>query len=509
MSKYILNYGPNYKTQDSNYEKDFVGLLDKKNIWISNALLPEKRLGWIDTPNTYNRYLKLCKTTFNKIVSRNPSSIVFIGMGGSIQTGKVLDQIFSKNNYKLLFLDSTNPQEVNFIKEKIQIHDTFFVFMSKSGSTLETNNIMNFFIKCFNIEGESNFGKNFIAITDKNTPLEKFAITNSFEDIIITPEDVGGRFSSSTPFGLFPKLFMDSYAHANEIFDLKGVYDKSSLLTKFLIHIAQKNNILEIIVPKELDQMGTWIEQLIAETSGKDGKGIIPIIRNINNNSDSSYIEILTTETENNLNSKNVYLNIEFDKNTIFEDMYIWQIAVSILCKHVFVFPFDEPDVKKSKSNTEAILNGKTNIKDLKIPYSKVPIKKMINTNKSKQILYINMYLTESENIKKSLDNFLDFLSLSNNFKIVYGFGPRYLHSTGQIQKGGSKNSWFMYFYDNNLFDSNDEDEIYSELNDTFKSQLLGDYNAIKDSGRDAYLLGINSNKSNPFDEIMDELKEE
>ena len=402
-----------YKLQHKNLsfaneiEEDFDSLISSKNIWIDHSVSYKDRLGWIETSSHINKSIKLCKDVFDRVNTEfNPSSVVFIGMGGSIQTGKVLNQISLNSKYQLFFIDSTNPKDINSTRDKIDLLNTIFIFMSKSGTTLETTKIMNFFIKELALEGESDFGDRFIALTDAGTPLEKFALERNFLKVINTPANIGGRFSSSTPFGVFPATFMDDVLNPlenNYFWDLERIQEKCLALTSILKNSYDNyDGILYLNIPEEINQMGTWLEQLIAESTGKSGKGIIPVLNNKNNTS-CPKISINNKATRKNNEHNEVELIINLDKNTIFEDMYIWQLSISILCKYMSVFPFDEPDVKKSKINTEAILKKYDDIQKLSMPYSGEDISNVLRKNIKNQVLYINLYLSENEKINNCL----------------------------------------------------------------------------------------------------------
>ena len=191
MSIYTLN--STVKKNDKKNLFDISNVLNKKNIWINHPLGHTKRLGWLDFNSVLSSSQDMCIDTIKGLSSKK---IIFIGMGGSIQTGKVLNQISNKNN--MLFIDSTNPVEIKNISEGLNLEECIFVIMSKSGTTLETLKLMHFFINKIKKIKHNDFGQNFIAITDKGTDLEKFALKNNFLNILISQKDIGGRFSSST-----------------------------------------------------------------------------------------------------------------------------------------------------------------------------------------------------------------------------------------------------------------------------------------------------------------------
>ena len=523
MSKYgPLHHGNDGFFNDVEIEKYYEKIISLEDIWIDGPFPANERLGWVN-PLLFTETIKSCyefqknkKGPFCprekdlKTEIKYPLTILFVGMGGSIQTGKVLSQLFSGHeDYQVLFLDTTNPSEVSNVRKKIIFDNTRFVFMSKSGSTLETNKIMNFFIN------ESNNDTHmWTVITDEGTGLEKFARNNSF-NVLNSHKNIGGRFSSSSHFGLLPSMFLDHKFDSLWLYEEKEKHTlkkKCVFLTYILEQCAKYDGFLSIKIPEEMSELGIWIEQLIAESTGKDGKGIIPLI-NVKN--DHNYPRIIFNNTSidefrkiKNTSHDRTELIIDFNRNNIFEDMFIWQMSVAIACKIYGIFPFDEPDVKKSKLNTKKILDKNIDMEKVVMPYSDNDINNIINKNKTNQVLYINLYLNETKEISDSLNKFKEMLISAHDINIVTGFGPRYLHSIGQLQKGGPKNVWSIFFYDDNLINHYSEKNNYKDLSDTFKAQMLGDFNALKELEINAYLFNIDSNKPNPFDNIMGSIKE-
>ena len=499
MSIYDLN--SIVKKIDEKNLSDISDVLNKKDIWIKHPLRHTERMGWLDFNKVTNSSQDECSKTIKNLDSKK---FVFIGMGGSIQTGKVLSQISNENN--MLFIDSTNPMEIKSISEKLNLKECIFVIMSKSGTTLETLKLMHFFINKVKAIKNNNFGQSFIAITDKGTDLEKFALKNNFFKVLISPKNIGGRFSSSTFYGMLPyclikkKLNKKFYLKSNEI------NEKCSLILNALY--ASINGLdfkkINIKISSDYSEMGIWLEQLISESSGKDNKGASPVISYIEN--EKSSLKIFTSP--DNKGHEQEILRINLTKDTILEDMYFWQISIVILCKKLNVYPFDEPDVKSSKLNTLRILKeGEKNIK-IGSQFSSSQFSKLLDLNKEKDLLYINLYIQEKKELKNNVENLKLLIQKTLNIDSIVGFGPRYLHSVGQLQKGGPKNIWVLFLYDENIEKIRTNNDGISELKDIYCSQLLGDLMALKSKNINTYLININSKKSNPFDNIMEEIKE-
>ncbi len=494
-SQYILTSINDYSNKNDSLEKSYSDLLKKKNIWVNNPTNPYERLGWIDSSKNINKTLSSSKKVLQILLSKKPTDIVFIGMGGSIQTGKAISQIFgSKNKINLYFIDTTNPLTINNIVNKININSTYYFVMSKSGNTLETECIRDFFINLLKNNEIESFGKYFISLTDKGTGLESFSKDNNFIANITTPLNVGGRFSSSTYYGVIPALltnikeekiegsFSSHYA--------EHIKESALKLSHFIINSFDENNHIKIVIPEELSEFGIWIEQLLAESSGKNGKGIIPVLVESNHkiNHESSCIIISKSNVQKSTLPSNFYINLNQD--FIFRDMLIWQLAISICCKHIKVFPFDEPDVKKSKINTLSILNRKTDIGKLSLPEISTSFLKVINSNKDRDVIFINAFLPEEERYKQYIKELNNKITKVKNQNVISGYGPRYLHSTGQLQKGGPRNICLIYVY----LDLNEQfinKKLYRDLADTYKAQILGDFNANFETLDSVYFFNI------------------
>lgn len=493
-SQYISNVTKDYIDKKDLLEKNYSDLLKKKNIWIDNSTDPYERLGWIDSSKNINETLLASKKVLKNLVSKKPSDIVFIGMGGSIQTGKAISQIFGpKKGIDLYFIDTTNPLTIDKIANKININSTYYIVMSKSGGTLETECIRDFFINLLKNKKIEDFGKYFISLTDKGTSLESFSKDNNFAANLTTPSTIGGRFSSSTYYGIIPSLLTNIKEKQIEE-SFSSHYDEHTKqsaikLAHFINNSFDINNHFKIVIPKELSEFGTWIEQLLAESSGKNGKGIIPVLIESNNNINNELSCIVNiSNSKIDTLSSNFYINL--NRGFIFRDMMIWKLAVSICCKYIDVFPFDEPDVKISKVNTQAIINNETSLNKINLPENSSNFLEIINNNIEKDIIFINSFLPEEEPYKKYIKDLKEIASKSNNQIIITGYGPRYLHSTGQLQKGGPRNICIIYVY----LDLNEQfrnKTLYRDLADTFKAQILGDFTANLETLDSVYFFSI------------------
>lgn len=454
-------YQSNYKNKE--IIMDLIGKILKKDItaWIKDKEI-ENRIDWIDL--NINQVIENIETNLKEY--KEFDNYILLGMGGSSLSSLAYSKILPNNN-KLIVIDTVNPDYINKIEKKINNKKNLFIVSSKSGTTIETDTLFRYFLKkYFN-------NNNFIFITDKNSPLD-IEIRNKYKNLlVINPnENIGGRYSAFTEFGLIPAYLIDiSLKNISTIINQtkENIYNLVDYELFDTLISKINNNYFEIVFRYNLDKfkyLGYWLEQLIAESTGKNNKGILPIIY-------PNYYKY-------NLN-ENTLKEYNLDKiEDIFSYMYLWFIQTTLAASLIKVNPFNQPDVKLSKDITNEILKNKTNynLKDyyLKSENShKNKIIDFIKQNLNENIKYISIQyhgdyeeLNEIEEIRKEL---------INEFKLstLLSLGPRYLHSIGQLYKGGPKKGLFIQIlnYPKNITLSKLNE--LNELNDLFIYQALGD----------------------------------
>ncbi|MGC8733952.1 MAG: hypothetical protein ACP5RD_02785 [bacterium] len=422
-------------------------------VWIKDEEI-ENRIDWIDL--NINQVIQNIENNLKNY--KEFDNYVLLGMGGSSLSSLAYSKILPNNN-KLIVIDTVNPDYINKIEQKINNKKNLFIVSSKSGTTIETDTLFRYFFeKYFN-------NNNFIFITDKNSSLD-LEIKNNYKNLlIINPnENIGGRYSAFTEFGLVPAYLIniDLQNLPNIINQTKeNIYNliDYELFNNLISKI--NNNYFEIVFRyniENLKYLGYWLEQLIAESTGKNNKGVLPII--------------YPNDYKYNLN-ENTLKEYNLDEiDNIFSYMYLWFIQTALIASFIKVNPFNQPDVKLSKDTTNEILKNKTNynIKDYYIKdLDKNKIIDFIHQNLNENIKYISIQfygdyedINEIEELRREL---------INEFKLatLLSLGPRYLHSIGQLYKGGPKKGLFIQIlnYPKTI--------ISDKLNDLFIYQALGD----------------------------------
>ncbi len=449
-------------------------------------------------------------------------------MGGSSLAAEVIRSIFEKKGYlKTYILDTTNPDTINSVIKKIKLKETLFIFSSKSGGTVEPNSQFKYFYSELK-KITKNPQNHFIAITDEGTSLHQLAKKLSFRKIFINPSDIGGRFSALSYFGLVPAVICgcninNMVERAIRVIDRIKKDDISYLTLGSFIATNYLNgkDKLTIILPEKLKQFGLWIEQLIAESTGKEGKGILPVINTevlepeyydtdrmfVILEDKKSFNESFNKEIENLISANfpimKISVNNEYD---IADQFYIWEISTAIVGYFMKINPFDQPDVNSTKEITKKLLitneiklNPQKMIGNLELYYSNIELNneiknlddliwEILKETEEKHYYSICSYLEENKETKKLLKRLSLTLTTATNKTAIYSYGPRYLHSTGQLFKGGANNGLFIILTSKPKKDIKILGESYSFYK-LLISQAKGDFLALTQKRRKVIMI--------------------
>lgn len=494
----------------------------------------ENRLGWLDVLKTmdYDRLIALQKS----VKEAKFGHVVLLGMGGSSLAPEVLSQTFgsAEGFPQLLMLDSTHPTQVKAIEDAIDISKTLFIVASKSGGTVETLS----FYKYFYAKTGSN-GSQFIAITDPDSKLEAIAKEQNFRDCFLNPADIGGRYSALSYFGLVPAsvIGLDLERIRNNAEDMikasgENMTSESNpgvMLGAIMGAIAKEGrDKVVIFTSQSISTFGSWAEQLVAESVGKEGQGILPVVgTNIATPSTYPtdrlfvYLRVDDDASNDELDTQvralreaghprvTLYL---MDTYSLFAEFFRWEFATAIAGELLDINPFDEPNVTESKQNTNRLLehyqeHGALPTLNPVISGDHVdlyanqdtldPLRELCEQHGydsrsrtellAAQIIgthsgdYFSLlgYLPYQDEINAKLEDIRRRLRNVTRRAVTLGYGPRYLHSTGQLHKGGKNNGIFI------LITSDFDDDI--EIPDTpysfgtlMQAQAIGDMEALQ-----------------------------
>ncbi|HLA86851.1 MAG TPA: hypothetical protein VJL10_02405, partial [Anaerolineales bacterium] len=464
------------------------------------------RLGWLhsieDARTRLDGYLSFAKQIYEEGIDR----VLVIGMGGSSLTAEVLSSLLAGANIeaklRLAILDSTDPQQVALAAEQYPPDKSLYILASKSGGTAELLAASDYFWKLSNGNGSR-----FIAITDAGTSLEILAKERGFRRIFNADPNVGGRFSALTDFGLVPAalLGMDINKLLNSAEKIKKVsHDNRSagfalgaLLAESALAGRDK---LTVLSDAPVSAFAGWIEQVIAESSGKHGKGILPVpleplaAPEMYGN-DRLFVYLRQSgELDGGVTAlKNAgFPVIEFPFASPYDvgaEFFRWEIAVSVMCHILGINAFDQPDVQDSKLRTIAKITdyqktGKlADVALVNVSDVKPVLDKFISGAQTGEFFTINAYLPRNKETIEALQALRVAIRKKTKCAVTAGFGPRFQHSTGQFHKGGPNKGLFIQV----VYDAENDFEIPTQgltFGTLLRAQALGDYEALFAAGR-------------------------
>jgi glucose-6-phosphate isomerase len=503
-------------------------------VWSDSPVEISNRLGWLDSPFQMKDAVDEINSFVDEIKKEGFKNALLLGMGGSSLAPEVFSRMFgtAEGFINLYVLDSTHPDNVNEYVEKLDPKKTLYIVSTKSGGTIETISFMKFFYNLVAVKtGGENAGKYFLAITDPGSGLEDYARKLKFRKIFLNNPDIGGRFSAVSMFGLVPAalLGVDIKKLLSAAFEMieeskrEIRVNTSAMIGAFTGVLANSGkDKLTFIISHSLEPFGVWVEQLIAESTGKIGKGILPIER-----------ELLLEPAGYKQGRVFVYMKLkgenEFQKNVeevekagfpvikielegIYElcaEFFRWEFATAVTGCFLGVQPFDQPDVESAKilaremikayckegelpllktTLTENGIDVVTDIKagDLKSVFNQFFEKYL---NKENGYVSIQAYVKNDEDIYSALQQLRTAIQKKYSTATTIGIGPRFLHSTGQLHKGDKGNGVFVQIFSPNKHNFNIPDEPLTDTsNFTFgvlvNAQSLGDRQALLNNSR-------------------------
>jgi hypothetical protein len=383
--------------------------------------------------------------------------IVVCGMGGSSLAAGVLAESFGTAN--LVVLDTTAPERIAVEADAANATPTLFVIASKTGTTVETDSLYRFFAARARPE-------QFIAITDPGSPLEALGRAQGFRAVITAPPDVGGRYSALTAFGMVPAALagIDGTAlleRAQRV-DVAAARARGAKLAA-AARAGRDKFALE--PPSGVAGLASWIEQLLAESSGKSGRGVIPVVDDPIR-SPRGDLEAVTDFSADPLD-----LGAEFLR---------WEFATWELCAHLGVNAFDQPDVDEAKRLTRNVLErppGNTNVPGTLTPRG------LAAAARARDYFTLLLYAAPLRDTAAAARDVRAAWARKTGLVSTFGFGPRYLHSTGQLHKGGPNLGLFLVVTVGSATDLEIPGRPFT-FGQLLRAQALGDVAALLRRGR-------------------------
>ncbi len=482
-------------------------------------------LGWLKVPQTIlDAADELVAFAEDIRASGEFQHVMVCGMGGSSLCPEVLRQTFGKQDGfpELLVLDSTDPDVIAAFAAQIEINRCLFIIASKSGTTTEPVAFHRFWYHEVE-QTQPEPGSSFIAITDPETLMARTAVSEKFRRVFLNPSDIGGRYSALSYFGMVPAALMgrdikDLLQRAIEMSEKCGPevaadQNPAALLGAGMAECAAAGrDKLTIVTDAKLSAVGLWIEQLVAESTGKEGKGIVPVMGEPLGppsayGNDRLFVSIAAGPQDEETISKLkaleaaghpvVYRELQ-SLSELGAEFFLWEMATAFAGWRLGINPFDQPNVQESKDMTKALLErfaakGKL---DEAVPtategslkfYSQSEVRNSSATELVREYMdqvkpgdYIALlaYVEETAEIDEALQSLRVSLRDATDCATTVGYGPRFLHSTGQLHKGGPDSGVFIQLTapDKSDFDVPGEPYSFSILK---RAQAQGDLEAL------------------------------
>ncbi len=483
-------------------------------LWTKNAVFHKEireRLGWLNSAKAMKDHLADLQVFQQDLRQAGYSHAVLLGMGGSSLAAEVMQTILGNapGYPELVILDSTDPARIKDIEAKIDLSKTIFIVSSKSGATIELISSFKYFFDLIKKQNLPSPGHQFIAITDAGTTLEKMAKELGFARVFLAPSDVGGRFSALTVFGLVPAcvigadpaVILESAEKMMQTcsFEIASSENPALVLGLGMAILAESGrDKLTLLSSKKFESFGDWVEQLVAESTGKEGVGIVPVVREEIEKTEFYGLDrffvaiVLESEPNDKLllglsaieKAGHPVLTLRLkEASDLGGEFFRWEMATAIACALMKINAFDQPDVQAAKECTKKFLDHVKSGGDVLVRQTEIPLEEFWENAEPGDYAAILAFLPDRENIRQRLMKLRDRIRRKTHLASTLGFGPRYLHSTGQLHKGGANNGVYILITAPPV-----EDFAVPEQSYTFGqlelAQAMGDFQALESKAR-------------------------
>ena len=529
-------------------------------IWSKDASVwtgedESKWLGWLDIADEELPNIPAFNDFHEDIRSAGFTNVLLMGMGGSSLCPEVLGMTFGAANFHIL--DSTVPARIKAIEDQIDIVNTLFIVASKSGSTLEPNCFKQYFFeKVSQLKGRENAGKQFVAITDPGSKMQKVAEAEGFRRIFFGKPEIGGRFSALSAFGLAAAASMSIDVErlltvANEMVAACRTGhpgENPGAMLGSVLGVAQRSgrDKLTIFTSPEIHDLGAWLEQLIAESTGKNGIAIIPVDREpmqpaAEYSNDRVFVYLTV---KNGTSGDEVYYNLEeierrghplvrIELESIYhisQEFFRWEFATAVAGSIMEINPFNQPDVESAKIEARKLTDeyeqkgslppetpffegegfklftSEKYAEELNADAGEKNAKDLLNAHlrqiKPHDYFALLAYIEMSEANENLLQQIHEEVLKRTGVATCLGFGPRFLHSTGQAYKGGPNSGVFLQITSDDAFDLPVPEQQYT-FGVVKSAQARGDFQVLLDRNRRALRMHIGSDVVGRLEKLL------
>ncbi|NJO06205.1 MAG: bifunctional transaldolase/phosoglucose isomerase [Chloroflexaceae bacterium] len=527
-------------------------------VWKDDPTEISNRLGWLHSPEVMPEHLPAINALIEAVRNEGYTHALLMGMGGSSLAPEVFRKAFgvAEGYLDLAVLDSTDPGAVLAFADALDMRRTLFVVSTKSGGTVETLSFFKYFYnKVVEAVGTDAAGQHFIAITDPGSKLETLAKTYNFRATFLNDPDIGGRYSALSFFGLvlaglvgvdLAKLLNRTSIMAANCESSNCVVNGNNYggqLGAAMGELAKAGrDKLTLITAHDLANFGDWVEQLVAESMGKEGKGILPVVAEPLGAPDvygndrvfvfmHSRDEHADTEAMEALKQAghpviHIHYDDVYDMGSL---MFLWEVATAVAGVRLNINPFDQPNVESAKVLARQMVVAYEKEGKLPDPAPTLEAERMavyadtsgdtpgallrsfLDQIKAGDYVTLQAYVQPTDDTSAALDRLR--LRIRDQYRVATtsSYGPRFLHSTGQLHKGDAGNGLFIQFtstppQDAPIPDEAGQDGSAMNFGVLILSQALGDRQALLDNGRRVIRFHLHSDVAGDIAALADEV---
>ena len=505
---------------DQRYEFDFIRDAYKS------------RLGWLAAPASMAPHVEELERFAAGVRASGIDHVYLLGMGGSSLCAEVLKEMqhTGRHGAHLDVLDTTDEKTIAGISASLQPHRSLFLVSSKSGGTIEVTSLDRHFFALMSRAIGAEASQHFVAITDPDTPLAAHARDQRYRHIFINPPDIGGRYSALSLFGLVPgvllgwdvRALLESGRAIAARCDQEGPKSPGAALGAFMASSAMAGrDKLTLLAPPALATVGLWIEQLIAESTGKNGRGILPIVGEpagdaAEYGADRAFVAlIMPHDTEVTALADAIeahghpVFRIETTATALGGEFFRWEFATATAGVQIGVNPFDEPNVTDAKNRTKAQLEvflkqGQLRIEP-KLERADGILRREHGSSGDEGPFVILDYMPPDARRHAAASAARVRVRRRTRAATTYGVGPRYLHSTGQYHKGGPNRGTFVILTGADRTTTEIPGGSYS-FSVLKQAQALGDFEALAAAGRHVIHYHVDDPQAD-FSAVLEKLR--
>lgn len=540
-----------------------------ERLWSHDASLwtgkgEDKWLGWLNIVDEQRKTIRRFTNFAAEVKDAGVTDVLLLGMGGSSLCPEVLAKSFGhiERSPALHVLDSTDPQQVKAAEKKIDLAHTLFFVSSKSGTTLEPNIFKQYFYeRAKAVVGADSVGSHFVAITDPGSKLRQEAEQERFRKIFLGVPGIGGRYSALSDFGMGPATamgidvarFLDS---AHEMLMGCGANvparDNPGAILGAVLGTAhnQGRDKITIIASADIYDLGAWLEQLLAESTGKNGRGLIPVDREtaagppvygddrifayLRSANESDTLQDTVIAALENAGQPVIRISIE-DVYDLGQEFFRWEFATAVAGSIIGINPFDQPDVEASKIATRKITQqyeqtgslpvetpffegdgvklfaDDRNAHELKNASREISLRGYLKAHlhrlQPNDYFALLAYIEMNDEHELLLQNARHEVRDAKRVATCLGFGPRFLHSTGQAYKGGPNSGVFLQITCDDAHDLPVPDQKYT-FGVVKAAQARGDFEVLAERGRRALRVHLGADVSKGLRELGSAIKQ-